>query len=259
MSKSKQNKRDDLGDRMKRYEEVTRFILPLNSYYIVRVDGKAFHTHTKGMERPFDYDFVQNMNAATLQTCKRLHNVVLAYVQSDEVSFLLTDFEKHEKTPYLGGVVQKIASITAATMSVEYNKVAQACEVFDGRVFSLPNTVEVYNYLLWRQQDAMRNSISSLAQSLYSSKELHGVSSPNMVQMCDAKGVRWNDLPGSVRFGRLVYQKETYGHVTFFHKGKQKEVTTKDPVKHHEWVIEALNGSFGTNLNAFIRELIPEP
>jgi len=83
---------------------------------------------------------------------------------------------------------------------------------FDSRVYTIPDQEEVLNYILWRQQDTTRNSISSVAQSLYSHKELHGKSSNEMQEMCFKKGVNWNDYNESLKRGRLIvkeqYQKD---------------------------------------------------
>jgi tRNA(His) 5'-end guanylyltransferase len=89
----------------------------------------------------------------------------------------------------------------------EIDKIA----LFDSRVFTIPSRNEVENYFIWRQQDTVRNSISSLAQSLYSHNHLYGKNSSEMQELCFLKGKNWNDLSDKIKNGRLI-SKETYVH-----------------------------------------------
>lgn len=43
---------DSLGDRMKKFEKASETDLFQNLPIVVRLDGKAFHTFTKGLNRP---------------------------------------------------------------------------------------------------------------------------------------------------------------------------------------------------------------
>lgn len=213
--------KDSLGNRMKEfYENRSRFFLPRRTYSVIRVDGKAFHTYTKKLERPFDEGFIEDMDLTACYLCKNIQGAKLAFVQSDEISILLTDFDKITTDAWFDGNIQKIASVSAsmATANFNANRVARAIDLglesflkfaeFDSRVFTIPSYTEVENYFIWRQQDTIRNSISSVAQSLYSHKELKGKNTSEMQEMCFQKGINWNDYPAKLKRGRLILKKE---------------------------------------------------
>ena len=219
--------RDELGDRMKKYyEDRTRFSLPRRTYTIIRVDGKAFHTYTKGLERPFDEGLVNDMDETACCLCKNIQGAKFGFVQSDEISILLTDFDKIDTDAWFDGNVQKIVSVAASIAAAEFNRlrlrrkfdttIATAGTImdlfkwatFDARVFTIPSDVEVENYFIWRQQDTVRNSISSVAQTLYSSKELTGKNMNVQQEMIFQKGINWNDYAAKFKRGRFIFKQE---------------------------------------------------
>lgn len=201
--------KDSLGDRMKDfYENRTKTYLPRRTYTIIRIDGKAFHTYTRGLKRPFDERLISDMDETACYLCENIQGAKLAFVQSDEISILLTDFDKLQTDAWFDGNVQKITSISASLATAKFNELrSNKIALFDSRVFTIPSAIEVGNYLIWRQQDTVRNSISSVAQSLYSSKELHGMNSDRMQEMCFQKGVNWNDFPIKYKRGRLIIKE----------------------------------------------------
>lgn len=211
--------RDNLGDRMKDfYESRTKIFLPRRTYAIIRIDGKAFHTYTKGLDRPFDGQLISDMDETACYLCKEIQGAKLGFVQSDEISILLTDFDKLTTDAWFDGNIQKIASISAGMATGKFNMLRPGkIAIFDSRVFTIPSVTEVENYFIWRQQDTVRNSISSVAQSLYSSKELHKINTTEMQEMCFKKGINWNDYPAKYKRGRLIV-KETY---------RQKDMTVR--------------------------------
>jgi hypothetical protein len=165
--------KDTLGDRMKEYyENRTKTYLPRRTYTLIRIDGKAFHTYTKGLNRPFDDQLMDDMDETAIYLCKNIQGAKLAFVQSDEISILLTDFDKLQTSAWFDGNIQKITSVSSSLATAKFNELRpNKLALFDSRVFTIPSKVEVENYFIWRQQDTVRNSISSVAQSLYSSKD----------------------------------------------------------------------------------------
>lgn len=199
----------ELGSRMKMYEGVTKIKLTRRMPVIIRVDGKAFHTLTRNLDKPYDTRFESVMNQTALMVAGQLQNCILAYLQSDEVSFLLIDYKTLQTEPWFGNDLQKMVSISAALMSIYFNSYLQAefdipasFECFDSRAFCVPKD-DVCNYFVWRQQDATRNSIQGLAQKYFSHKKLH---KKNTNQLQDLlmleKGINWNDLPPHLKRGR---------------------------------------------------------
>lgn len=230
--------KDDLGNRMKsQYEMRTRTWLPRRTYTIIRLDGKAFHTFTKNMKRPYDENFMRIMDETTKFLCENIQGAKLAYTQSDEISILLTDFDKITTDAWFDGQVQKMVSVSASLATAKFNReylnfqmnlsndpglqrLSTECPLafFDARVFTIPDPIEVENYFIWRQKDAVRNSISMHAQSLYSHTELNGKSQSDMHEMIHIKGENWNDLPDGFKRGRTfvkvrVWDMETLGGV----------------------------------------------
>lgn len=219
------NKKDSLGDRMKaNYEVRTRTYLPRRTNAIIRLDGKAFHTFTKGLDRPIDEGFTEDMNETAKYVCENIQGAKFGYVQSDEISVLITDYDDLQTDAWFDYNIQKMCSIAASLATAKFNqlrtirainnqesgtdmsKVTRALRLaqFDARVFSIPELEEVVNYFVWRQQDATRNSISMAAQSMYSHKELHGKSSADMQDMMMERGTNWNDYPIGFRRGRAI-------------------------------------------------------
>lgn len=208
--------KDPLGDRMKaNYEDTTRFTLPRRTYTIMRLDGRAFHGFTKGMERPFDQNFADCMDMTASKLCKEISGSVFSYTQSDEISILMQDFESTGTQPWFGGNIQKMVSIAAGIASVFFHAVlapmeADANHGFDARVFTIADPVEVANYFIWRQRDAVRNSISMAGQAHFSPAVLHGKSTGEVQELLHSRvGVNWNDFPDGFKRGRVCL-KETY-------------------------------------------------
>jgi len=215
--------KDPIGDRMKDfYEDRTRYKLARRTNTIIRIDGKSFHTYTKGLERPFDKGLMDDMDRTAEYLCQNIQGAKFASVHSDEISILITDYDDIDTHAWFDGNLQKMASIAASLATAEFNRlrlirkmnttVATAGSIleqfklamFDARVFQIPYQEEVINYFLWRQQDATRNSISSVAQSLYSAKELHGKKTSDMQEMIFEKGINWNDYSPREKRGSVI-------------------------------------------------------
>jgi tRNA(His) guanylyltransferase len=198
-----------LGDRMKRHEAAYRAVLPRRTYTVLRVDGRAFHAYLRGAEKPFDERFAADMDAVAEALCKEISGAVLAYTQSDEISVLITDFGSANAQPWFGGVIAKQVSIAAAIATAELNSRRPGQRaLFDARVFTLADPVEVANYFLWRQRDAVRNSISMAAQARISHRQLHGVSTGRMQEMLWSEhGINWNDYPDGFKRGRVTVRQ----------------------------------------------------
>jgi tRNA(His) 5'-end guanylyltransferase len=201
---------DSLGDRMKgQYENRTRVMLPRRTYTILRADGKAFHTFTRRCEKPYDQRFVEAMDAAALALCREAQGSCLGYVQSDEISVLLTDFTTITTEAWFDGNLQKIVSVAASIVTAAFNyqysdgHSDRSSAHFDCRAFTIPDPVEVENYFIWRQQDAVRNSIQGLAQSKFSQKQLHGLNTSALQEkLFQEHGINWNDTPTEQKRGR---------------------------------------------------------
>jgi tRNA(His) guanylyltransferase len=223
--------KDEIGDRMKKnYEDRARIFLPRRTYTIIRIDGKAFHTYTRGLKQPFDEGFIEDMDLTACYLCKNIQGAKFAFVQSDEISILLTDFDKIDTDAWFDGNIQKMASVAASMATSKFNQLrlmrkflnhdedldnlAVASFIsefklaeFDARVFTIPCDYEVENYIIWRQKDATKNSISSVALSLYSHRELEGKNGDQKQEMIFQKGINWNDYTPKLKRGRFIMKQ----------------------------------------------------
>lgn len=214
--------KDDLGVRMKTfYEERSRTFLNRRTPVIIRLDGKAFHSFTKGMLKPFDSVLTESMQNTAMALCTLVQNCKMAYVQSDEISLLLTDWDKLTTDAWFDYNVQKITSVSASLATLEFNKAFSVhsfysktpslyehklwSATFDSRAFNIPKE-DVVNYFWWRQSDAIRNFILSLAQSKFSHKELQGKSQTTLLGMLNAIGEKVELYLPYLRKGTIVYK-----------------------------------------------------
>ncbi|WP_433794944.1 tRNA(His) guanylyltransferase Thg1 family protein [Actinoplanes sp. CA-252034] len=208
---------DSLGNRMKAYERVTRTVLPPRTHTLIRVDGRAFHTYLRDSVKPFDLDFVADMDHVARELCAEVAGTVFAYTQSDEISLLLTDFSGRNTQPWFGGEVQKIVSAVAAlaTAALCVRRPARPAG-FDARVFTVADPGDVANYFVWRQRDAVRNSIAMAAQAHFPHRRLQGVHSGGMQELLWSEaGVNWNDYPAGVKRGRVVTRMSGEKELTY--------------------------------------------
>ena len=236
--------KDTLGDRIKgKFEDVFRISLPQRTYGIVRIDGKAFHTFTKSLEKPYCQPLVDSMDAAAMSLCKEMMGCRLAYGQSDEYSFLFTDLATDQTEMWFDGNIQKIASVSSSIFTAHFNNVwaamapkSEKLAMFDARVFVIPNRQDVMQYFLWRQLDASRNSLSMLASCHFSHKELHAKTAKDKHDMLHGKGINWNDMATSFKRGRVIRRIPNTRQVTFLHK-KTKETIT-NTIEEMAWTVD---------------------
>jgi len=229
--------KNELDNRMKKYEKCYNFQIPSRTYTMIRFDGRGFSKYTKGFKKPFDKLLSGAMDAASMAIGKEF-NGKLVYTQSDEISIMLTDIENIDSELPFGGKIQKLCSIGATCVANAFNKfmlsnlmmeyggdLKKLSEFnfaeFDARVYQIPDFREVSNYFIWRQQDSTRNSVSmaACANNTISHKEQQNKNTNELQEMLFQKGINWNDYPekfkrGSV-FVREVYEKPiTSGDVT---------------------------------------------
>ena len=233
-----------LDKRMKRYEYISRTYLTERMPVIIRLDGKAFHTFTKGFNRPFDNILSETMVKTCQYLCANIMGCKLAYTQSDEISLLLINYESIDSNSWFGNNIQKMASVSASMATMAFNYYFQKivtekfnCNdwpalpywgdsidkedpddigyfkmgMFDARVFVLPKE-EVCNYFISRQQDASKNSINMVAQSEFNHNELQNLNCDQLQEkLWQEKNINWNNFPIPNKRGvcvkRIEYKK----------------------------------------------------
>lgn len=220
----------DLANRIKDYEMRDRYFLQKRIPVAIRVDMRAGHTFTKGFERPFDKVFMKSMQETAKYMCENMGNAKLAYVQSDEITIILTDYDTLETDCWFNYRTDKLCSISASMATMAFNKFFerntenyiqncatdyetdglygkgtpeyQLCEIyqkaaekgamFDSRCFNIPKE-EVTNLIYLRQLDAMRNSIQMVGQAYFSPAKLKDKTCNDIQDMLMTQcGINWN-------------------------------------------------------------------
>ena len=229
--------KDDLGQRMKTYyEEIPKSKLMRRTPVAVRLDGKAFHTFTRGFEKPFDEVLGRAMRETMKYLCENIQGCVLGYTQSDEITLILIDYQTFNTSAWFDYEVQKMCSIAASMATIAFNKFFSAYvmndydpesvtsiesplyqayqksinkgAMFDARCFNIPKE-EVTNLIYWRQLDATRNSIQMVGQANFSHKELQNKSCNDIQDMLmTQKGINWNDFPTHLKRGSCCIKQE---------------------------------------------------
>jgi len=204
-----------LEDRIKNYyEKPFKIKLPMRMPVIMRLDGRAWHTYTRGLKRPFDDNLINAVNSVAQKLCNNIQGAQIAYTQSDEISILIHNYKKFSSSAWFDNQIQKMCSISAGIAASAMTLLSRDVfgkirpTVFDSRVFIVPEA-EVNNIFVQRQQDATRNSIQAVAQSLFSAKQLHKKNNSEMQEMIFQKGQNWNDYPIHLKRGRCIV-KDTY-------------------------------------------------
>lgn len=201
-----------LGDRMKFFEsqETNRVFMPTLPT-LARLDGRSFHTFTKGMKRPYD-ETMHNMMVETTKYLVHNTSAIIGYTQSDEITLMWHNDNPNSQI-FFNGKVIKMVSALAASSSVKFNQLvaqhypqySERMPTFDARVWQVPNIDEAMNVFLWRERDCTKNSISMAAQSMFSQKQLHGKHGNDMLDMMlNEKGINWNDYPSWCKRGSYV-------------------------------------------------------
>lgn len=260
--------RDDLGTRMKTfYEEIPKTKLMRRCPVAIRIDGKAFHTFTRGFNKPFDEVLIESIQKTMKYLCENIQGCVLGYTQSDEITLILIDYKKLNSSAWFNYEVQKMCSIAASMATMAFNRFFMyeyeefnrwvnegnptdedrrlndiyydaMCKgvMFDARCFNIPKE-EVTNLIYWRQLDASRNSIQMVGQANFSHKELQNKSC-NQIQdmLMEQKGINWNDLPTYQKRGACCIKNS---HIVRRLSDETVLCIVEDPGKPtNEWIID---------------------
>ena len=222
----------NLEDKCQYYRGLTDYRIQGNNDILVMLDGKNFSKLIKNnFQKPFDDDFINMMNKTAQFLCENVQGCKFAYVQSDEISLLITDYETTETDTLFGGRLCKIQSILASLATSEFNrqfilyniyhgdkrnigagdcvdiiekmKMAQ----FDCKCWTVPNQNEAFAWFLYRQLDCVKNSKQQTAQTYLPHKQLVGHNADEQIEMCkNENGIDWNNFEDSKKYGRFVYK-----------------------------------------------------
>ena len=281
---------DELGKRMKEYyEQIPKTKLMRRTPVAIRLDGRAFHTFTKGFQKPFDEVLVKSMQKTTKYLCENIQGCVLGYTQSDEITLILVDYKNLNTAAWFDYEVQKMCSIAASMATLEFNKFfyQEALEwynkmnpttltdeqtvgaqfqtykkatekgaMFDARVFNIPKE-EVTNLIYWRQLDAIRNSIQMVGQANFSHKELQFKSCKDIKeQLAIAKDICWDtDIPIHLQRGSCCI-KESNTCISTEINEHGEVLEGRGPYIRTEWIIDENIPLFKDEGREYIERLV---
>lgn len=277
---------DDLGVRMKTfYEQIPKTKLMRRCPVAIRIDGKAFHTFTRGFQKPFDEVLIKSMQETMKYLCENIQGCVLGYTQSDEITLILVDYKKLTSSSWFDYEVQKICSIAASMATMAFNKffaenvyftnkfdehgniidkeyvsihsahvkALNKGAMFDARCFNIPKE-EVTNLVYWRQLDASRNSIQMVGQANFSHKELQNKSCNDIQDMLmTQKGINWNDLPTYQKRGSCCVRNKIVIETDSVMVTAQLRDSSKS---ENEWIIDTDIPIFKGESREYIDKLV---
>lgn len=229
-----------LKERMEALRGVYDITLPKKRYVMAMIDGRSFSSLIKKrFKLPFDDTFINMMNETAKYVCERVSGCKFAYVQSDEITFVLTDFEDETTEPFFGNRLCKLQSIIPSMATAKFNRMLfenildTPCSredmiemlndapmpTFDCKVWSADNFNDVMAYYIWRQNDCVRNSILQTAQSFFSKKEVLNIKCDGLIEkLKNEKHIDWNDFDNGVKYGRFIYKVKNIKYVEAIHK-----------------------------------------
>ena len=253
--------RDELGNRLKRnYENVSKTYLTRRMPVIIRLDGKAFHSFTRGFDKPFDSVLSNAMQKTMEYLCKNVEGCVLGYTQSDEISLLLVDYKNLNTDAWFNYAVQKCVSVVSSMATFAFNKFFDECiddfyykkekkdmfgcgylevtdgnlynsyeksldrgALFDARIFNIPKE-EVVNYFVWRQNDCVRNAINSIGQKYFSNNELSHKSTADIKVMLNDYGIAVDSFNERYLNGLIYMKSDSWDFFTFQFRQNRKSI-----------------------------------
>jgi tRNA(His) guanylyltransferase len=188
---------------------------------LARLDGRAFHTFTRDLRRPYD----EAMSRCMIETARYLVqelNALVAYTQSDEIT--LAWFEPADSpTEYpFDGRYQKLASVLAGLASTRFYQLvlelmpAKVREVphLDCRVWQVPALSDAAEVFVWREEDAIKNSTTMAALAHFTDREIHGKDTATKQEMLLARGVDWRAYPAFFQRGTYLGRRSSMQTLT---------------------------------------------
>lgn len=242
------------------YRGLTDYKILPNTPVIVMLDGRSFSQFIKHkFKLPFDNDFIDMMNKTAEYLCQKIQGCKLAYVQSDEISLLLTDYDTPKSDLFFSGRLCKMQSIIASLATARFNQLMFLYELktggydwckfdamgvlynlkdayemiekhalyqFDCKVWPVPSANDAYAWFLYRQLDCTKNSKQQVAQTYVPHKKLLNHTTDEQVEITKADaGIDWNtDFPDGMKYGRFIYKEDVQMSNEITIKGETKKV-----------------------------------
>ena len=267
------NDKLSLKERMENFRKLYDYTLPKKSYTMIFCDGRSFSKLIKNrFEKPFDNWFINAMNKTAKYICENVQGAKFAYVQSDEISILLTDFDNEETEAFYGNRLCKLQSIIASLATCKFNQLLTAKMIqegksnvedimnmqlvqFDCKAWNLPTFNDVYAWFLYRQTDCIRNSKQQTAQTYLPHKMLHGLDTDKQIELLkETKGIDWNTFPDDRKHGRFIERREIESTVYNNHLKQEMNVVKKEWTPFSAYYLKDNRESFELTHNIPIKD-----
>eukprot|EP01027_Heterolobosea_sp_BB2_P017948 GEZU01025363.1.p1 GENE.GEZU01025363.1~~GEZU01025363.1.p1 ORF type:complete len:227 (+),score=31.98 GEZU01025363.1:44-724(+) len=221
-----------------KFEYVKQFekedILLPECWILVRIDGRYFTRFSAehDFEKPNDLAALKLMNRCAEEVMKEFADIVIAYGESDEYSFILRKssnlFSRRESK-----ITTNIVSLFASNYVFLWKDYMPASKplkyppTFDARAVCYPNEKTLRDYLSWRQADCHINNLYNtcfwkLVQAgettTNAEKILSGTFSKDKHELLFSRfGINYNNIDPIYRKGTVLVRKEVCMHVTCMH------------------------------------------
>eukprot|EP00892_Ulva_mutabilis_P001933 jgi/Ulvmu1/11740/UM008_0153.1 len=212
-----------------KYEYVKNFeqdtVLLPDCWIVVRVDGKGFtkFCDAHGFQKPNDARALRLMDGCAVAVMQELGDIVLAFGESDEYSFVF-----RKQTTLYKRRSFKLVSVLVSLFSASYVRLwsqflpevpLQYTPMFDARAVCYPNNRVLRDYLAWRQVDT---HINNQYNTCYWALRQQGGKSPGEAQallkgtLTEHKnellftqfGINYAKLPEQFRKGSVVVRED---------------------------------------------------
>lgn len=256
---------ENLEEKCKYYRSLTDYKLLPNTYVLVMIDGRSFSAKIKKQFKlPYDNDFINMMNETAKYVCENVQGCKFAYTQSDEITFVLTDFDDLNTDSFFGYRLEKVISIIASLATSKFNQLMSLYLIqqhlfgndnyhidditkiistmklseFDAKAWPVPSWNDMFAYLLWRQNDCIKNSKQQAARAKLSHTECLNQPADVQINILNEKyGIVWEEYDDGKKYGRFIYKEtvemlsEKYGN---FERDKF--------VVHNAWILNSEEG-----------------
>ncbi|KAH9850310.1 tRNAHis guanylyltransferase [Lenzites betulinus] len=199
-------------------------LLP-ETFMVLRIDGHAFHrlSEEHSFAKPNDERALQLMDDAARDVMNEFKDIMLAFGESDEYSFLFrkstTLYNRRESK-----ILSTITSFFTSSYVFNWPKYMpdtplKYCPSFDGRIVLYPSAKVVRDYFSWRQADTHINNLyntvfwSLVLNGGQTTTEAHatlrGTVSATKHEILHSRfGINYNELPAKFRKGSVLVRTE---------------------------------------------------
>ena len=227
-----------------------------NTYMVVRIDGRGFSAFTKehGFEKPNDRRALDLMNDSAYATMRKFGDIVMAYGQSDEYSFVFSKSSNlfgRRSSKIISCLVSYFTASYVMAWSTYFQIPLHSVPHFDGRVVLYPSFQNLRDYFSWRQADCHINNLYNTCfwgiikthsiDTVQAQERLKGtVSSDKHDILFSECGINYNNEEIIYRKGSVIIRRRR--PPKSIETAQAQESDDKEPVDHAPGTIPKFSG-----------------